>query len=49
MAQQVKNPASIHEDAGSDAWPHSAGQGYGVAASGRVGFRCGSDPVFLWL
>ena len=27
VAQQVKNPTSIHEDAGFDPWPQSVGWG----------------------
>ena len=30
-------------------WPHSVGYGCGVAMSGGVGHRCGSDPTMLWL
>ena len=43
MAQQVKNPNSIHEDAGSIPGPTQW-----VKESG-VGGRCGLDLAFLWL
>ena len=39
-AQWVKNPAGIHEDAGSIP---------GLAASCGVGCRCGLDLTLLWL
>ena len=32
-----------------DPWPHSVGQGFGIAMSYGVGLRCSSDPVLLWL
>ena len=32
-----------------DPWPHSVGQGSGVAVSCGVGHRHGSDPAWLWL
>ena len=34
---------------GFDSWPHSVGQGSGVAMSCGVGPRHSSDPVLLWL
>ena len=49
VAQQVKNPTSIHEDVGSipglAQWVKESNivMGYGI------GHRCGSDPVLLWL
>ena len=30
-------------------WPHSVGQGSGVALSCGIGHRHGLDPVLLWL
>ena len=32
-----------------DPWPHSAGQGSGIAVSCGVGHRRGSDLAWLWL
>ena len=32
-----------------DSWPHSVGQGSGIAMSCGVGHRCSSDPELLWL
>ena len=34
---------------GFDLWPHSVGQGSGVAMSCGVGCRCSSNPTLLWL
>ena len=33
---------------GFDLWPHSVGQGSGIAVSYGVRCRCGSDPMLLW-
>ena len=47
MAQQVKNPTSIHEDVGLipglAQWAESS-----VAASCSIDHRCGSDLTLLW-
>ena len=45
MAQWLRNTTSIHEDGGFNHWPHSVGRGSGIAMSGGVGCRCGSDPT----
>ena len=49
MAQQVKNPAGIHEDAGSipglTRWVARILRRCGCG----VGHRCGWDPALLWL
>ena len=43
------NPTSSHKDVGSipglDPWPHSAGQGAGIAVSCGVGGSCSSDAT----
>ena len=48
VAQQIKNPSSIHKDAdsipGLTQWVRIR-----VAASSSVWCRRGSDPVLLWL
>ena len=49
MAQQVKNPTSIHEDAVFNPWPHLVGEGSGVATSCGVDCTCGLNPLLLWL
>ena len=41
------NPTRNHEAA--DSWPHSAGEGSGIAMSCGVGRRHGSDLALLWL
>ena len=50
VAQQVKNPTSIHEAAGSipdlTQWVKDPAS---VASSCGIGHRCGSDLVLLWL
>ena len=43
VAQQLMNPTSIHEDAGSVGW------GSGVAVSYGIDRRRSLDPVLLWL
>ena len=45
MAQQIINPANIHEDLGS-ILASLSGWGSGIAVSCDVGHRCGSDLVF---
>ena len=47
-AQHVKNPRSIHEDAGLIPGPSQWVKDL-VATRCHVGHRCGSDLVFLWL
>ena len=42
-------PLSFQMSPELDPWPHSAGQGSGVAVSCRVGHRHGSDLALLWL
>ena len=49
MAQQLTNPTSIHENAGSIPWPYSVGYGSGIVASCDVGRRCSLDTMLLWL
>ena len=44
MAQWVKDPTSIHEEAGFDPWPHSVGYRSSVVKSCGISLRCGSDP-----
>ena len=49
IAQWVKNPTSIYEDADSIPGLAQWIKGSGVAASYGVGCRRGSDPILLWL
>ena len=49
VAQQVKNPSSIHEDAGSIPGLAQRVKGCGVALSYSVGCRLGSELTLLWL
>ena len=43
------NPTSIHEGVGSNPGPAQWVKGYSLAVSCRIGRRCGSDLVLLWL
>ena len=49
MAQQVKNPASFHEDSGLIPGFAQWVKGSDVAASCGVGGRGSSDSMLLWL
>ena len=49
MAQQVKNPTSVRENAGSTPGLTQWVKGSGIAVSCSVGYRCGSDLTLLWL
>ena len=49
MAHRVKNLTSIHGDVGSIPGLTQWIKESGAAVSCRVGHRCGSDLVLLWL
>ena len=49
MTLQVKNPISIHEDAGLVPGLALRVKGCGVATNCSVGRRCSSDLASLWL
>ena len=49
VAQQVKNPISIHEDAGSILGLTQWVKRPGIAMNYGVGCRCSSDLALLWL
>ena len=48
VAQQVKNPTSIHEDVGSIPGLAQKVKRSSIAASCSIGRQCGSDLVLLW-
>ena len=48
MALWLMNPTRIHEDVGLIPWPHSVGQGSGVAVSCGVGHRGSLNLAWLW-
>ena len=49
VAQQVKNPSSIHEDVGLIPGLAQWVKGSSTAISCCIGHRCSSDPALLWL
>ena len=49
MAQQVKNPASIHEDVGLIPGLAQWMKGFGAAVSCSIGHGYSSDLALLWL
>ena len=49
VTQKVKNLTSIQEDVGSIPGLASVGEGSGIVTNCRVGHRCGSDSMLLWL
>ena len=49
MAQQVKNPAKVHKDAGSIPDLAQWVKGPGIATSFDEGHRCGLGLMLLWL
>ena len=49
VAEQVKNPASIHEDVGSISSLTQCVKDPSTSASWGIGRRCSSDPALLWL
>ena len=45
-----RNESNKHPwECGFNPWPHSMGQGFGIAMNCSIGHKCSSDPTLLWL